>query len=837
MKKLLTILLLMLSLNLLFAQEQIINSFDVASPDTNYWAYFANHGGKHYQVATNATADKGYINLSHVTDPAPQEGTGSIQMDYSVHNSESYGGYTKLEHWNPDPNAAYDWSMYTHVCFWYNNITAQDLATRVHLRFCLMDVSNSGSLDITDVTQTEYYYSFHYVLDNTPGWNLIEIPLVNNLSWDGQGFNRTGWAGIAGNNELDLDMIKGFSFEFSINGAGEGDASKGVVLLDKLFLSGVAPHPIVMFNGAAVPNNVTCSAWNGSFEVADGAGYDGITPAIKWTHGAGQAWAGIVWDFNDVTKLANYWDTDTLKFWMKAEAGTANLRMQWEDVGTVGKLGANFDPIADDQWHYYEFALKDLTTFYDGTTTFDKDNINLFQILTEGNGTGKTVYIDDLWTGSPFFDVIAPGEPGFVTALGGEFINLITWTDVPGESNEVYDVYYSFNPITDITAPGVDCVAYGVEEGIQLGEHVLMAPINNQELTYYYAVICRDESNNMSDIAPAGSAVTNTAKGTPIIHPAPPANFVADGDMGEWAGLAPINIRPSDGTGTIVNNTVIDGDADCSAQVWLAVDSEYLYAAFDVTDDVVNSTNATSYLRDSPDLFIGLYDWRGPSHTSYKRGEEPDYQIRFNKEGAIVGNLGDDVLGVNEDENYEWFEKFGSGYTIEAKFPWTAIANAATPADDIFSPLVGMKIKLDFSFNDADATGSREGILTYSKDNQDHSWEHVWRWTYTWIGDQMVDVEDNTNNESIPTAFELQQNYPNPFNPATRINFSVASDANVSLKVYNLLGQQVATLVNDYMRPGYYEVNFDASQLASGVYVYQLNAGSFISSKKMLLVK
>ncbi len=94
---------------------------------------------------------------------------------------------------------------------------------------------------------------------------------------------------------------------------------------------------------------------------------------------------------------------------------------------------------------------------------------------------------------------------------------------------------------------------------------------------------------------------------------------------------------------------------------------------------------------------------------------------------------------------------------------------------------------------------------------------------------------------SVPKNFELSQNYPNPFNPSTKIKFSnpiVGSElAQTVLKVYDVLGNEVATLVNEYKPAGNYEVNFDASHLSSGVYFYKLQAGSFVESKKMILLK
>jgi len=96
-------------------------------------------------------------------------------------------------------------------------------------------------------------------------------------------------------------------------------------------------------------------------------------------------------------------------------------------------------------------------------------------------------------------------------------------------------------------------------------------------------------------------------------------------------------------------------------------------------------------------------------------------------------------------------------------------------------------------------------------------------------------VENETSQ--IPTEFNLYQNYPNPFNPTTTINYSVPKENFISLKVYNMLGAEVATLVNEKKTPGLYELNFGGENLPSGVYVYRIEAGSFSASKKMLLIK
>jgi ligand-binding sensor domain-containing protein len=102
-------------------------------------------------------------------------------------------------------------------------------------------------------------------------------------------------------------------------------------------------------------------------------------------------------------------------------------------------------------------------------------------------------------------------------------------------------------------------------------------------------------------------------------------------------------------------------------------------------------------------------------------------------------------------------------------------------------------------------------------------------------GDIVLNVTGDENE--IPLTFRLEQNYPNPFNPTTTIKFALPVDSKVKISVYNTVGQLVETLVDKEMASGYHEVNFNASRLASGVYLYQLQAGDFISVKKMILLK
>ena len=119
-------------------------------------------------------------------------------------------------------------------------------------------------------------------------------------------------------------------------------------------------------------------------------------------------------------------------------------------------------------------------------------------------------------------------------------------------------------------------------------------------------------------------------------------------------------------------------------------------------------------------------------------------------------------------------------------------------------------------------------------------------WYVDDIGILIYTIPTALQDEAEPvTQFVLEQNYPNPFNPSTKIKFTIPSSVilseekklSVQLKVYDVLGNEVATLVNEKKPAGFYEVVFDASNLSSGIYFYRLVAGSFIQTKKLILLK
>jgi len=176
-------------------------------------------------------------------------------------------------------------------------------------------------------------------------------------------------------------------------------------------------------------------------------------------------------------------------------------------------------------------------------------------------------------------------------------------------------------------------------------------------------------------------------------------------------------------------------------------------------------------------------------------------------------------------------ETNNSGFEIEraSSLP-DGKAGSTTPGDDVWEkigyvPGFGTSTEIrSYTYNDSNLD---DGIYSYRLKQIDY--------------DGSFDYSDVINiGVSVPGEFVLEQNYPNPFNPTTNINFRIADLGFVSLKVYDVLGNEVATLVDEYRAAGEYEVEFSSSvlqQISSGMYIYQLSAGNFTKTMKMVLLK
>ncbi|HSR16506.1 MAG TPA: T9SS type A sorting domain-containing protein, partial [Ignavibacteriaceae bacterium] len=112
-----------------------------------------------------------------------------------------------------------------------------------------------------------------------------------------------------------------------------------------------------------------------------------------------------------------------------------------------------------------------------------------------------------------------------------------------------------------------------------------------------------------------------------------------------------------------------------------------------------------------------------------------------------------------------------------------------------------------------------------------------WKFAQNMLGNTLKKDEIGNDSANLPSDYRLDQNYPNPFNPSTKINYQLPEKNYVTLRIYDIIGNLVATLVDQEMEAGYYSVTWNAGNIASGIYLYRFTSGNLNSTKKLLLLK
>ncbi len=141
--------------------------------------------------------------------------------------------------------------------------------------------------------------------------------------------------------------------------------------------------------------------------------------------------------------------------------------------------------------------------------------------------------------------------------------------------------------------------------------------------------------------------------------------------------------------------------------------------------------------------------------------------------------------------------------------------------------MIHHNIKIDIPFDDQNYTVTPQDTTLLVTDN-DSSFYVEFVYTLN------TGVEDKKN---IPTKFYLNQNFPNPFNPATTIEYGLSKAGRVNLTIYNILGEKVKTVVDEFQKAGHYRFTWQPANLASGIYIYKINSGSFNKTKKLILLR
>jgi predicted secreted protein len=357
-----------------------------------------------------------------------------------------------------------------------------------------------------------------------------------------------------------------------------------------------------------------------------------------------------------------------------------------------------------------------------------------------------------------------------------------------------------------------------------LGKFNFMGNILTKEKPFYFVDEFNMEFNR--DIEPMKDGYTddyyyqlvNNIRAYKGLNPpqsaTPQKKITMTNNFSEWSTVAPVyrdaandvtprNFRSIDGSGVYTNTT---GRNDIiESRVTYDSDNVYFYVK---TNSALTSNKDKSWML----LFID-------ADTNHATGWEGyDYVINLNVKSDSVTSLAewqmqDSSWKTLADLNYSY-----SGNQMEIRLPRNLINKTGKDFSFYFHWADNIQKLNDITefFNNGDSAPDR-------------------RFNYFFTTNQSSTGVKETMQK--PESSSMLQNYPNPFNPATTIRYSLEKEGFVTMKVYNLLGQEVATLINKEQKPGNYSVNFDASKLASGVYMYGIRAGSFFLTKKMIVLK
>ncbi len=463
-------------------------------------------------------------------------------------------------------------------------------------------------------------------------------------------------------------------------------------------------------------------------------------------------------------------------------------------------------------------------------------------------GWSGPVHFDNLTLvglSKPEGEVVAPNTTASVvtyTLLSGQDYQFVRfdWED-NALGTETYNIYMSEQPITDVTAQGVKKIYAGIPHGMQLyGWRPWTS--DGSEKTYYFAITAFDgvaetALNDQCKVGPFTLTTTETYRVQYVENFA--SAFVLDGDASEFAPYLTNIVTPEDGSYADDALDWLTASTDMNYSITFVIDDNYLYISADVVDDDLRvDAAAQAWEGDALELFMGFYDVRPLTepHAKNFTNANGDWRIGFMSDGstALDGGSPTTIDGVEATV----FQKFSQdGYIIEAKLDLDKMAAGGT-----FQLANGMMMpfKIDGTDQDPSLGDTQRSLIVQvggMPNDDDISGDQTWLRPDAWGYIEVIGGTDVAEGSGLPTVYALYNNYPNPFNPATKIKYDLPKESQVIIKIYDILGREITTLVNENQKAGYYEVDFNASRLATGVYVYRIIAGDFVQSKKMMLMK
>lgn len=724
---------------------------------------------------------------------------------------------------------------------------------------------------------------------NTPNDLLLKVfsQTTDNWDWKDTGFlganlPKEQWVKVYldlefwGANGADYTKLKKCGIEFNLqSAAAESKTWSGDIYIDNVLgLSTDTAIKWVMINfesAASGTNDFNAASWAPA------------TKSLKWAAdptGKSQGVLELSMDFTTTAAIASpksYMSRDGINMLSQATGKTATkltldvwLPEGFPQNAQFGLVIGGGADISGTGWLEYTYFLANDSTAGMKAGQWNSMVLDIAAEATAGKidptktaTLGMQLYIanEATFKGSIYFDnltlegipapagkLVAPkltASAASTTVENGNVVNTVRFDWVDNTlGTETYSIYISKSPITDLKAPGVTKIYMGIPHGLQKYAH---RPWTNDGgvYDYYYAITSNDagvetELTNDSKVGPISiqSSVTMKAKYVANFGD----TFQLDGLADEFEPFVAYQIEPETAGGAQAASWTKES-TDLYFKTTMIVDDNYLYISADVTDDDLRTDEAMqAWEGDALEFYMGFYDAEKLSswHAKNYNNANGDWRIGFTSRGevALSGGAGsvDAIPGVEATV----FQKFtGDGYIIEARLNLDSLV--ADGSD--FVVYNGMKLPLRIDNNDWDPTVGDEsrslilqvgGVAAPEGIDMNEDWLRPHAWGFLEVVDGPTAVEDVA---AMPVTFKLHNNYPNPFNPTTTIKYDIPENSHVSLKVYDILGREVATLINGVKNAGYHQVTFDASRLASGTYVYRITTDKQSYSKKMLLLK
>jgi hypothetical protein len=611
-----------------------------------------------------------------------------------------------------------------------------------------------------------------------------------------------------------------------------------------------------------VKNNVVM---NGDFSQVDSSG-----ALVGWS--GGTAVNGEM-HFADIPGTGNQYDVQSMQlfsqeqldsiyapgpyefsFEARTSEGTQDLYLYFGENGGgwARYFGADARMTVDTEMKKYtiESAITDLW--------------DVMQVGFEVNFAAGDLYIDNMVVSR--ISEVAPDAPAVALSTDAGMVTI----DVTDNGAASYAVYFADSAFTDISGGTLVATLSGSELS---ATHTVKAPHASMVKTFdaYYGVVALTAKGSASEMT-ASSINTATSVASNYIYELSAEAVEAAAGALETGVVPPAtalaSFFPDDYTPfeinsnslTVEGNAPEGGDADASAKFWMGFENitgaNMMVFYAEIMDDIVVPADAADnggggWAFDSWEAGIGAYgpeDYvAGSDHQSFESGEEPDYQLRaglMNVNGPYIhgwdGDAGDPGFNQLVGNSATVADTSADGMvrllTILSTVEFSGVNTAA--ADFVYPTGEGVSTMMfNLAINDNDGT-SRDYQGCWSSKCTSAWWNTPANWEVVALVGSAAVVSNEDVVSTTPIEYSLDQNYPNPFNPSTNIQFSLAATSDVTLEVYNMLGQKVATLLqNQKMNAGSHTQTFDASRLASGMYVYRISTPNFVQSRSMMLIK